>query len=114
VCRYTRSRCSKPELALTSACQRADRRHSGRSPCSQVSAPGLRGSPTAAQYAAIVAAGRARRPAWRVPDPYAQAPEIKPSSAKPEGRYRILLPDADRQRMRPPASVARNGFASLD
>lgn len=61
MCRYTRSRCSKPELALTSACQRADRCHSDRSPCPQVSARGLKGSPTAAQYAAIVAAGRATR-----------------------------------------------------
>jgi hypothetical protein len=40
-------------LALTSACQRADRRHSGRSPGSQARARGMKGSPTAAQYAAM-------------------------------------------------------------
>jgi hypothetical protein len=44
VCGYTCSRRSKrkPQLALTATCQRADRRHSGRSPGSQVSARGRR------------------------------------------------------------------------
>lgn len=32
VCVYVRSRDAKPELALTSTCERADRRHSDRSP----------------------------------------------------------------------------------
>ena len=36
--RVVRSRGSKPELVLTSTCQRAVRRHSGRSPGSHVSA----------------------------------------------------------------------------
>jgi hypothetical protein len=49
---YVRSRSSKPALALTSKCQRADRRHSGRSPGAHVSACGMNGSSTAAQYAA--------------------------------------------------------------
>ena len=52
---------SKPELALTSKCQRAVRCHSGRSPGAHVSASGMNGSSTAAQYAAIVASGRATR-----------------------------------------------------
>ena len=45
---------AKPELALTSVCQWADRRPSGRSPGSHVSASGMNGSSTAAQYAALV------------------------------------------------------------
>jgi hypothetical protein len=61
VCGYSRSGRSKPELLLASACQRAVRCHSGCSPRSQVSARGSKGSPTAAQYAAIVAAGRVTR-----------------------------------------------------
>ena len=60
-CRYTLSRRSKPELLLASVCQRADRRHSGCSPGSQVSARGSKGSPIVVQYAAIVAVGRTIR-----------------------------------------------------
>jgi hypothetical protein len=60
VYRYVRSRRSNPELAPTSACHRAVRRHSGP-PGSHLSACGMKSNPTAAQYAASVASGRATR-----------------------------------------------------